>query len=416
MYYFLFALYLAIGAFLITRIPFVKKTGLPAAIITFLFLLKIFAGVAIGWITQKYYPANDYAALNREGIIEYNIMLNDPYEFITNIFRSPYNHGYSGFFNSVGSYWNDLRNNIILKLLAICNVFSQGNYYINSLFFNFFGFFGAVSLFRVFSDIYKNKKWAVLAGCFLLPSTLYFSSGVHKDLVIFTILGLFCYALYFSVVQQPSFKRSILALLSFTFISLIRNYVAIALLPACFAFMLSQRKKLNPYLVFFTTYVLIFIGLWLFEIWMPSFQPLKVITQKQTDFLALPVAASQVNVDILEPNLGSFAANIPGAFCKGCLMPYLWDTKSTHFVFLAFELLVYELLFLLFIFKRGKKLKTVHPFILMSIFFAVTIILVTGLIIPNLGSIVRYKSIYLPFLLTPLLCAVIPIKSKPNSY
>jgi hypothetical protein len=412
LYYFLFALYMVLGAFLVTRMPFVKKTGLSAGIIIALFLLKIFAGVAIGWMTQKYYPGNDYWMLNREGFTEYNIMLNDPREFFTNIFRSPYNNGYSGFFNSIGSYWNDLRNNIILKLLAICNIFSHGNYYINSLFFNFFSFLGSVALFRVFAAIYENKKWPVLLGCFLLPSALYFSSGIHKDLVVFTMLSLFCYALYFSVVQKPGYQRIILLILSFSFIFLIRNYVAIALLPACFAFVFSVKKKANPYLIFLSTYVSIFLVLLLLELFVPSFQPLKVITQKQSDFMALPVAASQVNMNILEPRLGSVAANIPNAFCNGFLRPYLWDAKSTHFLLFSIELLVYELLLLIFIFRQRKRKSAIHPFVLMSLLFSISMLFITGLIIPNLGSIVRYKSIYLPYLITPLLCSIGQGKSK----
>ncbi len=47
---------------------------------------------------------------------------------------------------------------------------------------------------------------------FLLPSALYFSSGIHKDLFVFTMLGLFLYALYFSVQQKFTPKRVIIIL------------------------------------------------------------------------------------------------------------------------------------------------------------------------------------------------------------
>ncbi len=380
------------------------------ATIAALFILKVFAGVVIGWIMQKFYPGNDYWAMNHFGIEEYKLMRSNPHEFFTNIFKSPYDNGYSGFFNSIGSYWNDLRYNIILKLLAFCDIFSRGNYYINSLIFNFFGFFGPVALFRVFAHIYKNKKWAVIAGCFLLPSTLFYASGIHKDLIIFTMLGLFCYALYFSAVERWSIKRSILIFLSVTVMLLIRNYVAIALIPPCVAFVISTKRKMSPVFIFIAIYAVIIVMLFVLELAVPSFQPLKVITQKQTDFLNLPLAGSQIDLNVLEPNLKSFLINLPQAFNNGVLRPYLWDSNKIYLLAHAIELLLYEVLFLLMISRYRKKLNARVPFILMALFFSISMLLITGFIIPNIGSIVRYKSIYLPFLLTPLLASIYPTR------
>ena len=121
---------------------FTKNTGLAGSIILGLFLLKVFAGVLIGWMSQKFYPqGNDYWGLNGLGWKEYQMLMNDPKEFFTDTFRSTYAGNYGGFFDSVGTFWNDLKNTLIGKLLAFCNIFSRGNYYINSLFLNFLCFF-----------------------------------------------------------------------------------------------------------------------------------------------------------------------------------------------------------------------------------------------------------------------------------
>ena len=332
-------------------------------------------------------------------------MMSHPGEFLSNIFKSPYENKYAGFFNSIGSYWNDLRYNIILKLLAFCDIFSRGNYYINSLFFNFFGFLGPVALFRVFNDIYKNRKWAIITGCFLLPSTLYFSSGIHKDLIVFSMLGSFCYALYFSFTQAFTFKRSFIILISLIVVLFIRNFVAVALIPVSIAFILCIKKRTGPLLTFVSIYALIFLTLFLLQYLLPSFQPLKIITQKQTDFLNLPTAATQLKANMLQPDLKSFIKNIPQAIDHGFLRPYLWDTNGNFIFPFALELLFYELLFLFVLFKNRFRSISLDPFIIFAVFFAASMLLITGLIIPNTGSIVRYKSIYLPFLITPLLCS-----------
>jgi hypothetical protein len=409
----LFTFYLVIATILIIRIPFIKKTGLSSKTIAGLFLLKIFAALSIGWLTHQYYPVNDYWLLNENGLVEYDLLMHHPHEFLTNIFRSPYQNGYDGFFNAVGSYWNDLRYNIILKLLAVCNVFSRGNYYINSIFFNFFGFFGSVALCHVFADVYKNKKWAVLAGCFLLPSTLYFCSGIGKDLIVFTMLGLFCYTLYFSVKRAFNTRRSLVIIISMVIILLMRNFVAVSLIPVSIAFIISIKKRINPLATFVATYAVIFLSVLLSQVIKPSSQPLKIITQRQRDFLNIPgEARSQLNVYVLEPSLKSFAINLPHAVDHGFSRPRLGDAGGKFMLPFAIELLLYELIFLFVVFMHRSAINFNHPFILFAFFFSVFMFLVTGYIIPNTGSIIRYKSIYLPFIITPLLCSFPKIYSS----
>lgn len=408
MYFLLFIIYLAALTYLITRIPFIRKCGLPLQLIVALFLIKIFAGLAIGWISQEFYPGNDYWGLNKDGLVEYKMLSTDPATFFSNILYSPYDNKYAGFFNAVGSYWNDLRDNIILKILGVCDLFSRGNYYINSLFFNFFGFFGSVALFRVFSAILKNNYRAVLIGCFLLPSTLYFSSGIHKDLMVFTLMGLFFYALYFIVTGQQSQKKWVLLLLSFIGLLLMRNFVIIALLPALLAYLISSKKAWPAFPTFVGIYVLGFFLLFISQKIVPSFQPLRIITERQSDFNDLPVAATQLPVIKLEPTIASLAKNAPQAFDHSFLRPYVWDTKSSYLVPIAIEMIIYQLLILIVLLKYRSSLQINHPFIILGFFFAISMIMLTGYIIPNAGSVVRYRSLYLPFIITPFLYAIWP--------
>lgn len=406
LFYLLFAVYVVAGCYLVTRISFIQRSGLTNQMIIGLFLIKIMAGMVLGWVSNYYSYNNDYWVLNRDGLVEYNLMLHEPHTFFTNIFHSPYDNAYGGFFNSVGSYWNDLKNNIILKLLAFCDIFSRGNYYINSLFFNFAGFFGHIALYRLFIHLYPGKKWLVIAGCFLLPSTLYFSSGIHKDLVVFTMLGLYCYSLYFSIEQTFTRNRILLLCLSAIAILLTRNFLVVALLPATAAYVISSRRNLSAPAIFTGLYASGILVLLVLQLALPSFQPLKVITQKQRDFLDLPAAASQLPVNILEPSLQSFAENLPQAINHSFFRPTVWEQAGKFSLLLAVELLAYHALLLLLLFRPEPNRLLNHPFVLFAIFFTLFMILVTGYIIPNSSSIIRYKSIYLPMLITPVLCSI----------
>ena len=121
------------------RIPFVRKSGIDRPTLFILFFLKVAAGITLGMIANHFSTLNDYNIINRDGIIEYRNLIDHPSIFFTDIFHSTYKNGFGGFFNSVGSYWNDLKNTLITKLLAFCNLISRGDFNSNIVALNFIG-------------------------------------------------------------------------------------------------------------------------------------------------------------------------------------------------------------------------------------------------------------------------------------
>ena len=406
MFYLLFIFYLAAACFFITRISFIKESNLAVKTILALFLLKVLAGIVYGYISIHFYhKGSDNWALNNYGQQEYQIMISKPGVFFTDIFKSNYGNFYGNFYGSIGSYWSDLKFNILIKIVAILNIFSRGNYYINSLFFNFLCFFGHVALYRVFINIYTNRKWAVIAGCFLLPSVLYFSSGLNKDCVVFAMLGIFCYSMFFSLQQKFSLKRILVIIISLIVLLFVRNYVVVALLPVTLAWIICSRYKTNILITFLSVYIFWALSLWVVQLLQPSFNPLKIITQKQKDFFELPLATSQMQTDTLAPTVKSFILNSPNAINHVVLRPYFWEFPSGFYKLASLEFTCYGLLFLMMLLFYRKN-KPTTPFLFFSILLSLTLFLFIGYIVPNAGSLIRYRSIYLPFLITPVICSI----------
>jgi hypothetical protein len=406
LYYFLFIIYLTSILYFIPRIAFIKNAGLKSSRIRTLFLLKVLVGVTWGFLNSTLADGtSDILAYNFWGWEEYQVLVNDPKAFLTNLFYANY-PGYNNFFGSAGSFWNDLEANIIAKFLAPLNIISRGNYYINSLFFNFFCFFGHIAIYKIFAHIYKDKKIAVLIGCFLLPSTLLFTSGIGKDNVIFTLFCLFSYCIYFSLQNKFTVKRTLLALLCFTGILLIRNYVALLLIPPLLAMAMAHKLTLSPVKIFAGVYLLVLLVLASLSL-STSINPAEVIAQKQKDFLAIPAARTQLPMDTLLPNTGSLIKNLPQAINHGLLRPYIWESKNVFDFLLALELLFYILLFVFLIATLKKTSQRPPPFVLFAFAVSLSVWLLNGYIVPNFNSLVRYRSIFLPFLLTPVLCHLI---------
>lgn len=407
--YLLFAFYLFILCWLLLRVPVIKKSGLDKKTVIGLFLCKIVAGIVIGWVSIHIYgPGNDYWDLNDEAWKEYQLLIAHPGTYFSNIFTSDYPGGYGGMFSSFNSYWNDLKGNLLIKLVSIFNIFSRGDYYINSLFFNFIVFFGHVALYKIFSAIFKEKKLLVIIGCFLLPSTLYFSSGMHKDGIVFLMLSILIYCVYMALQQNKLTGKGLLFIcISLFFLFLIRHYIFIALAPALLAWIISAKTKWKPVPVFATVYL--FTGLLLFniDVVFPRIKPLDIIITRQTEFLKLPNAETAIKLTPLTPTFKSFVSNTPEALNHLLLRPYIWELPVKSILPLSIELFICQLLLLLFIFYRGKNVGKANGIVTyFLVFFTISIFLLIGYIVPNLGSIVRYRSIYLPLIITPLLCMI----------
>ena len=407
MSYVLFFVYLSLFAWLLTKIRFVTNTGLSAKIIIGLFVLKVLTGCVYALIMMQSNGLADTIFFHNEGLKEYHLLINDPKQYVINFFHSGYQNGYDGLLSAQNSYWKDLQGNMIIRFLSICNIFSFGNYYVNVIFYNFVIFFGGIGLYRVYNSIYPNKSYLLVGTCFLLPSLLIYTSTIHKEGLIFAAIGIVVYNMY-AALNKNGFTRLRIFYIVFAmiFIFLQRNYVLLAMLPAIFAWVVADRKKYSPFLTFSIFYLFGIIIFFTANLLSPKINLPQSLINKQADFQQFSAASTFIQSDTLQPNFKSFGLNAPQAFDHGFLRPYFTDIKlSSSLLPLAFEVFIYELVFLLFIFFRDKKIIG-DPFIYFGFFFAISILLIIGYTIPVIGAIVRYRSIYYPFLLTPMLSVI----------
>lgn len=350
---------------------------------------------------------SDSIFFNMEGLKEYHLLLNNPKQYFVSFFHSGYQNGYDGLLGQENSYWKDLQGNMIIRFLSVCDIFSGGNYYINIILYNFVVFFGGIGFYRVYAAIYTNKNCLIIITCFLLPSLLIYTGNIHKEGLIFTAIGIVIYNMYGSLQKNGfSLLRLIGILTAMSFIFLQRNYVLLAMLPAIFAWMLSNKKKYSPFLTFLLTYLIGIILFFTAHFIYPNINFPKSLINKQAEFNEFTTAVTYIKSDTLQASFKSFASIAPQAFEHGFLRPFITDLKlSVYLLPLILEIFIYQMLFLLYIFFRDKKSGT-NPFIYFGIYFGFSLLLIIGYTIPIIGAIVRYRSIYLPFLLTPIICSI----------
>ena len=102
----------------------------------------------------------------------------------------------------------------------------------------------------------------------------------------------------------------------------------------------------------------------------------------------------------------AFALNLPQAINHVLFRPTFWEFRQWSVILTALELFLYQLLIVLFIVYPKKAGGSFSAFNLFGMALFVHMILIIGYTIPNIGAIVRYRSIFWVFLLCPVLCNI----------
>lgn len=400
----MFLFYLILFCWLILRLRFFKNFGLDNKTLIFLFLVRIIAGLLNGYINTRYYAHTDISAFNEQGMEEYHLLFNNPGEYFRNIFQSNHNNSYAGFLEVNDSYWNDTRSNLIIKILSLFNIFSRANFFINILFYNFLIFIGTVNLYKVFIHILPSYKKIFIVCIFLIPSTVYFSSAIHRDGLIYLSLCIIVYHSFFLIkFKNHLLIRSAVILCFLILILLLRNFVFIALIPALAAWIIASKRPKNSLLYFSIVYIIIAVLFFSTSLLPSSLNLPAHVSERQIAFTQLAKkGASSININPLFPNFRSFFNNLPQAVNHCLMRPYLTEHNTILYIPAALETMFYELIFIIFIFFRKSEL-ALNSLFYFCIFFSITMFLIIGYTIPILGAIVRYRSIYLPFFLIPIL-------------
>lgn len=371
-----------------------------------IFFIKIISGFAFGWFYQlpQYYSTADTWRFYHLSLKETDWLLKDPTAFIKDLFSYGYNKP-GNIFSGSNSYWNDLKSNVFVKLMAIINVLSHNNYYVNIILFNFLFMFGLMGIYRVLSTVYINKKWLLILGVFLIPSSLFWCSGIHKDGLILSATGLIIYHFYQSLNKNHfSLKSVLIIIICLALIFTLRNYVTLALLPGLFCLWISYKNPEKKKWIFPIIYIAGIMLFFTLSHLIPSLDFPGFIINKQQEFISLS-GGSSIKIEPLQPGFINFFKYLPTALDMAFFRPHLSEAKSPAALLAFFEIvLVFSTLVLFFLFPE-KNIQT--PAVTWFLFFfSISILVLAGYTITFSGAIVRYRSFVMPLAITPLLCQI----------
>lgn len=415
--------YTVLFIFIIHKMKFFEVDGISKKSISLLFLLKLIFGFALWAIYTFYYTDRSTADIYKyfdDSKVIYNALKTNPLDYFKLLFGIGNNTPAFDHYYSEMNYWarkfdssiyND--SHTIIRFNALVRIFSFGYYNVHTVVFCFFSLIGLTAIYKTFVTHLQDKKRELLFAVFLLPSVLFWGSGVLKEGLIFFALGSLIY--YSNKLFNQ--KAAVICLTTALILGLSKFYVWLAVFPSII--LLVWRNKTSSKNIFIK-FIVVIILVGTIGLNIDSFtniqNPLVTLSQKQYEFNLLatgqltdanhnpiPVANSVIEINKLEPTFYSFLTNSPQALINTFLRPYIWELKSPLMLLSGLEtfLIIVILFFSLFFIKSLKQIK--WEYVLFCISFVFIQFLIIGETTPILGAIARYKTIALPFLMIALL-------------
>ncbi len=420
MEYLLTILYTAFFIFLIFRIPFFETNGLSRKFIAIFFVIKVIAGVLLSLVYTFYYTDRSTADIFKyfdDSKVMHDALFQKPVDFFKMLFGYKNDNAYfdNNYYKIMNNWYRPYEPNVyndnhtIIRFNAIVRLVSFGYYNVHTVFMCFLSTIGLLALFKTFFHFLKEKRKELAIVLFLIPSVLFWGSGVLKEGLLLLGLGMLLLNFIKFVNHGFSFRLIIGIIVGLLILAYMKYYILTILIPLLISYFIIAKTTNRFAIIKYTAVIIIFFGVLLnIHRIFPQYNVLEILSQKQNSFVYLAEslnAGSLVNRNLLQPSVSDFILKTPKALYTVFFRPFIFEVNSPFTLMAAIENMMFLILFIfsLFFFKFKKENINI---LLFCLFFVLITFLLTGLTTPVLGAVVRYKVPALPFLAIVLLLVI----------
>ena len=405
--------YVAVFSVLIAKWSFFRINGINKLFILGAFYLKLAAGFTLAFIYGNHYEDRGtgdtfrffddalvmHRCLEEQGVEPYLKLLtgsgiqNDPaalsyYMEMTHLER-PHSTGYV----------ND--NATMIRANALVLHFSRGYYDVHTAFWCFMAMIGLTALLKLLVGYFPRKRVAMFFSVFLLPTTLFWGSGVLKEPLLLMGAGLFLLGFFRFLFDESKVRHVGYILLGLLFLIVTKGYILYLMLPAITGLLLVKLFRGRRFWLWFAiphlaAVLFILIG----PLIGGKADIAHEIAWKQRAFYneaTLSGAGSVIDIPKIE-SAADIILNAPNALVNTYFRPWIAEGDNILYLPAALEnlFLVICLVVMLWNFRRPYGLGI--PIIAFGISFVLVLGTVIGGVVPVLGALVRYKMPALIFL------------------
>jgi hypothetical protein len=323
-------------------------------------------------------------------------------------------------------YSNDYRAFTVVKIVSIGSILGFNSYTACAIILSALSFVGVWSFFRVLVSYYPKLHRELAISILFLPSVVFWGSGILKDSITITMLGILLYCIHkIFILGRVRPWYVLFAFISSYLIFSIKAYILISFIPLAIIWVgLSYvqaigsplaRTAFAPFIVVvfvvasfqLTTYVSDATDLYAFD---KFFETASVISSDLTrDYYYLENRGSRYFIGEIDPSAAGLLLKFPEAVGYALFRPFLWESTSSVMLLAALESTALLLFFLHTLYKVGiwRFLMIVvnSPLLIFMFSFSLFFSFMVGLSSGNYGNLVRYKIPAMPFFLSTLFIA-----------
>ncbi len=416
--FFLTIFYSCIFAFVIYKWKFFDDNEIGKSWFVAAFGLKILFSVLLTLIYTYYYTDRSTSDIYKyfdDSKIMFDALKSNPTDYLKMLFGvdndSPYFD--ETYYNKMVFWYRVYNSNlfsdshIIIRFNAFIRLFSFGYIYVHNVFINFVSLLGLMAVFKFFKPLFIGNAKGLFYAVFLIPSVLFWSSGLLKEGLILFGLGFLLLSIQQLFVKLKWYHLPLITV-SVVVLLYSKLYViaalSVPLLGYFFYTKLSKNKAVLSYVYALLTITILLISLWVIN---HKFNPVEIIVEKQLEFIRfIKYFPTNSSFEIPELSNGfSIFKYTPNAWLNTFIRPYLWESKSPFVLLSSLENLLFIGLFMVVLFFPNKKREHLF-YVIFCLSFVFILFTIIGLMIPIFGALVRYKVPALPFLAIGLLLLI----------
>lgn len=267
-------LYFLLFCLIVFKHPFFKDEQLSTKWLFAIIALKVLGCFAYYWIYYVYYPGNfngDSASTMKDAAILHSALQNHDYINYFRMLFGLHSESYTDplwikYFDRVEKwgrvdestkyFLND--NRTPTRVNTVIRLFSFGYYSVHALVMLIISFIGQLAMYKAFKRYFISKEILLAVAIFILPSVLFWSSGVLKEPIALFALGLFLFSFFKIVIdKQYTTKYILVGLLSVGLFLVLKPYILILFLIPLALFHIVQRFNIKRVALFYIATLLL---------------------------------------------------------------------------------------------------------------------------------------------------------------
>ncbi len=307
---------------------------------------------------------------------------------------------------------NEPRVFFFVKILSFFFLITGGSYWLSALYFSFVSFLASWYFIIEFVKIYPKHKVVTIISFLVMPSLVFWSSGILKGTIanaaLVVLIG--CVLKIYHHKKLTLVEFFIALLCGFVLLKIKHYLLVVFLLFSGMLLCIWVYHKFRSRLRWLFSTAILLISLSLTQFIHPYLTISRIpLTIYENNLAIANKTDSDAQLDIVidNPDWISVIKEIPTALYTGLFRPSLFDSTPIWGIVHKIEnLILLGLVMLTFLIAIKTRPRINWSIIIPSVVCISVLASILALSTPNLGSLVRYKNAFMPFLF--LIAGILP--------